>query len=171
MSSVSAQYFGLLTGMLTCFLDFAVKVGHASLRAKANQNGSLACHMQETDSVLYNRDLVLADTPSGASRCGTLLPFKKRDKTAVSCALHTDAQPRRRHQIHALQHHVSQFPTVYDYFVCTMVRSAEELFNIEKMAAQGLCSKKITSQRRLECCCRQRSGGCSGCAQERDGAA
>ena len=57
--------------------------------------------------------------------------------------LHTDAHLRIRHQIHAPQHHASQIPGVSKHFAREVVRSAEELVAIEKMA-QGFGSKKIT---------------------------
>ena len=59
-------------------------------------------------------------------------------------SLLTDAHPRRSHQIHAPQHHVSQMPSGYKFLVCIMVPSAEELCAVEKMAAQSTGNKKVT---------------------------
>ena len=58
--------------------------------------------------------------------------FLKKKKT-----LHIDTHPRRRQHIHAPQPHCLQIPSVDKQFACEMVRSADELFAIEKMAAQG----------------------------------
>ena len=51
---------------------------------------------------------------------------------------HRHTQSRLVTPIDALPPHVFQIPIVDKHFACEMVRSAQELFAIEKMAAQGM---------------------------------
>ena len=51
---------------------------------------------------------------------------------------HRHTQSRLVTPIDAPPPHVFQIPIVYKHFACEMVRSAQELFAIEKMAAQGM---------------------------------
>ena len=44
----------------------------------------------------------------------------------------------------APKHHFPQITSVYKIFACNVVRSIEERFAVERMAAQGLSRKKIT---------------------------
>ena len=69
--------------------------------------------------------------------------LKLCDKTANFPTLHTDTKSLMT-PIDAPQPLLPQITSVYKPFACDMVRSAEGLFAIARMAAQGLGSKKIT---------------------------
>ena len=69
--------------------------------------------------------------------------LKLCDKTANFPTLHTDTKSLMT-PIDAPQPLLPQITSVYKPFACDMVRSAEGLFAIERMAAQSLGSKKIT---------------------------
>ena len=64
-------------------------------------------------------------------------------KQQMFAHFHIDTQHRLATSIDAPQPHVSQILCVYKHFACEMVRSAQELFAFEKVAAQGMSSKKI----------------------------
>ena len=70
--------------------------------------------------------------------------YKMCYKTKDFCTIHIDAPHRLMTPIGAPQPHLYQIPSVYKQFACEMVRSAEELFAIEKMAALGMSIKQIT---------------------------
>ena len=69
------------------------------------------------------------------------------DKTIDFSTLHTDARiTDSGHQsTHAPQPHGPQIPSVYKHFAREMVRSAEELFAIARIAPDGLGNKEIAT--------------------------
>ena len=73
------------------------------------------------------------------------VPFQKSFKTTDVRPFHIDAQHRLVTSIDAPQPHLSQIPSVYKHVTCEMVRSAQDFFAIEKMAAQGMSIKKIAT--------------------------
>ena len=71
--------------------------------------------------------------------------------------VHTDVQPRTRHQIHAPPHHLVHIPSVYRYMSC----------NVEPLKRwQHLAWATRRLRPRFECRCQRRSGGCKGSARE-----